>query len=144
MAESFFLAYVLMEFFLHALAICKGCNFLSYISRLGVQTILAYLPCARACEQKKQGCIAPPPPFYMTADIKESQQIIIQSIKRGGKVPSLCWPSLKIKGNLAIRTYQMIINKCSFLYLIYLSCEKKYPRTGKSVTHELKCCPSQE
>lgn len=54
---------------------------------------------------------------------------------------SLCWLGLQIKGNLVTRTYQVIINKHSFLYLIYLSHQKKFPRAGRSVLHELKCCP---
>lgn len=83
----------------------------------------------------------PQPPSTWLQISKKVNKSSFKAQRGGKKVHSLCWPGLQIKGNLVMRTYQTIINKRSFLYLIYLSRKKKFPRAGRSVLHEFKCCP---
>lgn len=109
----------------------QGCNspFIHFpfprAEKLGLPTTDSLSPWVKSLEVTE--------PFYLLHACRYKRETINHHSKHreGGKVHSLCWPGLQIKGNLVMRTHQMIINKQSFLCLIYLPRVETFPRDRK-------------
>lgn len=89
----------------------QGCNspFIHFpfprAEKLGLPTTDSLSPWVKSLEVTE--------PFYLLHACRYKRETINHHSKHreGGKVHSLCWPGLQIKGNLVMRTHQMIINK---------------------------------